>query len=173
MSDLSQRIATALNGVTPTLYQCGWLHVTLPRLDAGSERQSDTGATGKNLTEGININKGLLALGNVISALTDNKGKRHIPYRDSKLTRILQVRSCAACCLSGLTQNVRQGQRGACGGGGGGRGRKGALLSQETRLCLQKRSYNGCIHLLQQQSIKLHTGASLCILQCLELLSVL
>ena len=58
---------------------------------AGSERAKDTGATGNNLTEGININKGLLALGNVISALTDNKGRRHIPYRDSKLTRILQV----------------------------------------------------------------------------------
>lgn len=57
----------------------------------GSERAKDTGATGNNLTEGININKGLLALGNVISALTDNKGRRHIPYRDSKLTRILQV----------------------------------------------------------------------------------
>lgn len=58
---------------------------------AGSERAKDTGATGDQLTEGININKGLLALGNVISALTDRKGRRHIPYRDSKLTRILQV----------------------------------------------------------------------------------
>ncbi|KAL3154275.1 hypothetical protein ABBQ32_013766 [Trebouxia sp. C0010 RCD-2024] len=57
---------------------------------AGSERAKDTGATGDQLTEGININKGLLALGNVISALTDRKGRRHIPYRDSKLTRILQ-----------------------------------------------------------------------------------
>ncbi|DBA99762.1 hypothetical protein WJX82_005490 [Trebouxia sp. C0006] len=57
---------------------------------AGSERADDTGATGKQLAEGININKGLLALGNVISALTDRKGRRHIPYRDSKLTRILQ-----------------------------------------------------------------------------------
>ena len=60
--------------------------------DAGSERADDTGATGKQLAEGININKDLLALGNVISALTDRKGRRHIPYRDSKLTRILQVR---------------------------------------------------------------------------------
>ena len=58
---------------------------------AGSERAKDTGATGDQLAEGININKGLLALGNVISALTDRKGRRHIPYRDSKLTRILQV----------------------------------------------------------------------------------
>jgi len=41
---------------------------------------------------GININKGLLALGNVINALSE--GKAHVPYRDSKLTRMLQV--CAA-----------------------------------------------------------------------------
>ena len=61
------------------------------RYVAGSERAKDTGATGEQLAEGININKGLLALGNVISALTDRKGRRHIPYRDSKLTRILQV----------------------------------------------------------------------------------
>ena len=60
---------------------------------AGSERIKKTGAVGKQLSEGININKGLLALGNVISALTDEKrsaaGTGHIPYRDSKLTRIL------------------------------------------------------------------------------------
>ena len=43
------------------------------------------------MQEGISINRGLLALGNVISALTDDKKKEiHIPYRDSKLTRILQ-----------------------------------------------------------------------------------
>ena len=64
----------------------------------GSERAKDTGATGDQLAEGININKGLLALGNVISALTDRKGRRHIPYRDSKLTRILQV--TPACSTS-------------------------------------------------------------------------
>lgn len=43
---------------------------------------------------GIHINKGLLALGNVISALGDDKKRKegaHIPYRDSKLTRLLQV----------------------------------------------------------------------------------
>ena len=57
---------------------------------AGSERAKSTGATGAVLKEGININKGLLSLGNVISALTDEKGKAHVPYRDSKLTRILQ-----------------------------------------------------------------------------------
>lgn len=39
----------------------------------------------------MQINKGLLALGNVISALSEGAARRHIPYRDSKLTRILQV----------------------------------------------------------------------------------
>lgn len=57
---------------------------------AGSERIKKTGATGMLLKEGISINKGLLALGNVISALTEDSRKNaHIPYRDSKLTRIL------------------------------------------------------------------------------------
>ena len=56
---------------------------------AGSERQSKTGATGDRLKEGCQINLSLSALGNVISALVDGKGK-HIPYRDSKLTRLLQ-----------------------------------------------------------------------------------
>lgn len=58
---------------------------------AGSERAKRTGASGATLKEGISINKGLLCLGNVISALTDESKKvSHIPYRDSKLTRILQ-----------------------------------------------------------------------------------
>ena len=43
------------------------------------------------MKEGISINKGLLSLGNVISALTDENNRVfHVPYRDSKLTRILQ-----------------------------------------------------------------------------------
>ena len=50
-------------------------------------------AAGDRLKEGININYGLLVLGNVISALGDDARKGcHIPYRDSKLTRLLQVR---------------------------------------------------------------------------------
>jgi len=57
---------------------------------AGSERAKSTGATGDQFKEGVNINKGLLALGNVISSLTDPSKKGHVPYRDSKLTRILQ-----------------------------------------------------------------------------------
>lgn len=59
---------------------------------AGSERAKKTGATGVTLKEGININLGLLELGNVISALStiDRKQDQFITYRNSKLTRILQ-----------------------------------------------------------------------------------
>ncbi|XP_071811426.1 kinesin heavy chain-like isoform X2 [Apostichopus japonicus] len=56
---------------------------------AGSEKVSKTGAEGTVLDEAKNINKSLSALGNVISALAEGK-KSHIPYRDSKMTRILQ-----------------------------------------------------------------------------------
>lgn len=68
---------------------------------AGSERAKKTMATGQRMKEGISINQGLLALGNVISALGDEKkrGIVHVPYRDSKLTRMLQVLSRDACCL--------------------------------------------------------------------------
>ena len=57
---------------------------------AGSERQAKTGATGDRLKEATKINLSLSALGNVISALIDGKST-HVPYRDSKLTRLLQV----------------------------------------------------------------------------------
>ncbi|XP_048377531.1 kinesin-like protein KIF18B isoform X3 [Stegostoma tigrinum] len=58
---------------------------------AGSERANATKAQGARFREGANINRSLLALGNVINSLADNKAKRaHIPYRDSKLTRLLK-----------------------------------------------------------------------------------
>lgn len=62
---------------------------------AGSERASATNNTGQRMIEGANINKSLLALGNCITLLSDrNEGKgkniSHIPYRDSKLTRLLK-----------------------------------------------------------------------------------
>ncbi|KAG9307692.1 hypothetical protein G9A89_023257 [Geosiphon pyriformis] len=58
---------------------------------AGSERLKRTNAVGDRAKEGIAINGGLLALGNVISALGDESRKvTHVPYRDSKLTRLLQ-----------------------------------------------------------------------------------
>lgn len=56
---------------------------------AGSEKVGKTGATGQTLEEAKKINKSLSALGMVINSLTDGKST-HIPYRDSKLTRILQ-----------------------------------------------------------------------------------
>eukprot|EP00928_Gymnodinium_smaydae_P048831 TRINITY_DN32700_c0_g1_i1.p1 TRINITY_DN32700_c0_g1~~TRINITY_DN32700_c0_g1_i1.p1 ORF type:complete len:854 (-),score=225.24 TRINITY_DN32700_c0_g1_i1:44-2605(-) len=68
-------------------------HIRVGKLNmvdlAGSERPSKTGATGDRLKEGMSINLSLSALGNVISALVDGKSS-HIPYRDSKLTRLLQ-----------------------------------------------------------------------------------
>ncbi|XP_048335456.1 kinesin-like protein KIN-4A [Ziziphus jujuba] len=71
-------------------YFCAKLHL----VDlAGSERAKRTGSDGLRLKEGIHINRGLLALGNVISALGDEKKRKeglHVPYRDSKLTRLLQ-----------------------------------------------------------------------------------
>jgi len=58
---------------------------------AGSERLKRTQAVGETMKEGININCGLLALGNVISALGDPKRKAtHVPFRESKITRLLQ-----------------------------------------------------------------------------------
>jgi hypothetical protein len=62
---------------------------------AGSERMKKTGAVGERALEGIKINEGLLALGNVINALADEERiskekKVHVPYRQSKLTRLLQ-----------------------------------------------------------------------------------
>jgi len=68
-------------------------HIRVGKLNlvdlAGSERQSKTGATGVRLKEATKINLSLSALGNCISALVDGKST-HIPYRDSKLTRLLQ-----------------------------------------------------------------------------------
>lgn len=59
---------------------------------AGSERVSRTHNTGERFQESIRINTGLLALGNVVSALSDPKKRAggHIPYRDSKITRLLK-----------------------------------------------------------------------------------
>ena len=57
---------------------------------AGSERVAVTGATGERMAEAKRINQSLSALGNVIAALTDRRARSHIPYRDSKLTRILE-----------------------------------------------------------------------------------
>ncbi|EQC39679.1 hypothetical protein SDRG_03108 [Saprolegnia diclina VS20] len=69
--------------------ECRSLRSKLHFVDlAGSERQKKTLAEGLRFREGVNINKGLLALGNVMNALSEKKA--HVPYRDSKLTRLLQ-----------------------------------------------------------------------------------
>lgn len=69
-----------------------WLYFSL----ASSKHAFDHDAFPNNILihTGVHINKGLLALGNVISALGDEKKRKegaHVPYRDSKLTRLLQV----------------------------------------------------------------------------------
>lgn len=71
----------------------------------GSEKVSKTGATDLRLKEAQTINRSLLSLGNVIQALVDKK--KHVPYRDSKLTRLLQnsfggnsITSLILCCSS-------------------------------------------------------------------------
>lgn len=82
-------------------------HIRVGKLNlvdlAGSERQSKTGASGDRLKEATKINLSLSALGNVISTLVDGRSG-HIPYRDSKLTRLLQV--------SGLRKRRVRGKKG-------------------------------------------------------------
>ncbi|WRT66280.1 uncharacterized protein IL334_003233 [Kwoniella shivajii] len=80
---------------------------------AGSERLKRTAAQGDRMKEGISINSGLLALGNVISTLCDPvKAKGHVPYRDSKLTRMLQDSiggnslTTMIACISPIEANI-------------------------------------------------------------------
>ncbi|KAL2894618.1 Kinesin-like protein KIN-4A [Bienertia sinuspersici] len=84
---------------------------------AGSERAKRTGSDGMRFKEGVHINKGLLALGNVISALGDEKKRKeglHVPYRDSKLTRLLQdslggnSRTVMIACISPADINAEE-----------------------------------------------------------------
>ncbi|VVB06732.1 unnamed protein product [Arabis nemorensis] len=83
---------------------------------AGSEKADKTGAEGRVLEEAKTINKSLSALGNVINALTSGSSSKanHIPYRDSKLTRILQdalggnSRMALLCCCSPSNSNASE-----------------------------------------------------------------
>merc|ERR1711959_587289 len=86
---------------------------------AGSEKAGQTGASGDRLKEGAAINKSLSALGNVIEKLAekagDTKGKKIIiPYRDSKLTRLLQnalggsSKTIMICALSPASSNYEE-----------------------------------------------------------------
>ena len=83
-----EQMTTELNQGNKTQIKVGKLNL----VDlAGSERIRITGTTGQQLEESKKINKSLSCLGNVINALTDKKNKNnYIPYRDSKLTRLLQ-----------------------------------------------------------------------------------
>ncbi|XP_012933053.1 kinesin-like protein KIF18B isoform X2 [Heterocephalus glaber] len=73
---------------------------------AGSERASSTHAQGERLREGANINRSLLALISVLNALADTKGRRpHVPYRDSKLTRLLKD-SLGGNCRTVMIANI-------------------------------------------------------------------
>jgi kinesin family protein 18/19 len=77
---------------------------------AGSERASNTNNRGIRLVEGANINKSLLALGNCINALCDSQkgavgSKQHVPYRDSKLTRLLKD-SLGGNCRTVMIANI-------------------------------------------------------------------
>ncbi|XP_054797940.1 kinesin-like protein KIN-4A isoform X1 [Prosopis cineraria] len=105
------------NGLNESIndeYLCAKLHL----VDlAGSERAKRTGSDGLRFKEGIHINKGLLALGNVISALGDEKKRKegvHVPYRDSKLTRLLQdslggnSRTVMIACISPADINAEE-----------------------------------------------------------------
>ncbi|KAI4989186.1 hypothetical protein ZWY2020_036503 [Hordeum vulgare] len=80
---------------------------------AGSERASQTAASGMRLKEGSHINKSLLTLGKVIRQLSGGRNG-HIPYRDSKLTRILQsslggnARTAIICTMSPAHSHVEQ-----------------------------------------------------------------
>ncbi|EFJ17816.1 hypothetical protein SELMODRAFT_2601, partial [Selaginella moellendorffii] len=81
---------------------------------AGSERVKKTRADGDRFSEGVHINRGLLALGNVISALGADKKRGHVPYRDSKLTRLLQdslggnSHTTMIACISPAASNAEE-----------------------------------------------------------------
>ncbi|UYV69118.1 KIF4A [Cordylochernes scorpioides] len=79
---------------------------------AGSERVKKSGSTGQRFTESVKINQSLLALGNVIGGLCDHRP--HVPYRDSKLTRLLQdalggnSRTLIVACISPLPEDAEE-----------------------------------------------------------------
>jgi hypothetical protein len=81
---------------------------------AGSERIKKTGAKGDRQLEGIHINKSLMTLGQVVSALADGRNRRKPPYRDSKLTRLLQdslggnSRTIMMACVSPADYNIEE-----------------------------------------------------------------
>ncbi|KAI9031278.1 kinesin-domain-containing protein [Hyaloraphidium curvatum] len=86
--------------------QATWKTAILSIIDlAGSERASATKNRGERLREGAKINRSLLALGNCINALCKSVHSRHIPYRDSKLTRLLKF-SLGGNCKVVMIANI-------------------------------------------------------------------
>lgn len=78
---------------------------------AGSERASKTDNSGQRLKEGANINRSLLALGNCITALADKNRKGHVPFRDSKMTRLLKDSlggNCRTVMIANISPSHRQ-----------------------------------------------------------------
>ena len=81
---------------------------------AGSERANKSGTSGQSLKEGSFINKSLLTLGTVISNLSEGKSLKHIPYRNSKLTRLLSsalggnAKTCMITCISPASGNIQE-----------------------------------------------------------------
>lgn len=107
-----RRVRYETDGTLRDRVTCSKLHfVDL----AGSERLKRTNVSGERARESISINSGLLALGNVISALGDEtKRATHVPYRDSKLTRLLQdslggnSRTVMIACVSPSSDNYNE-----------------------------------------------------------------
>jgi hypothetical protein len=81
---------------------------------AGSERSNKAGTSGQSLKEGSYINKSLLTLGTVIANLSEDKPAAHIPYRNSKLTRLLasalggNAKTCMVACISPARSNAHE-----------------------------------------------------------------
>ncbi len=81
---------------------------------AGSERANKSGTSGQSLKEGSFINKSLLTLGTVIANLSEGGSNQHIPYRNSKLTRLLSTalggnaKTCMISCISPAASNLME-----------------------------------------------------------------
>ena len=107
---ITVEMSVPVDGTTESHIKVGKLHL----VDlAGSERQAKTMATGDRLKEAAKINLSLSCLGNVIAALVDGKSS-HIPYRDSKLTRLLQdslggnSKTCMLAAISPASYNLEE-----------------------------------------------------------------
>ena len=106
--------------LSPGPGECPYVNAKFHLVDlAGSERNKKTDATGQRFREAVHINSGLLVLGNVINALAErdhkhSKGRTHVPYRDSKLTRLLQdslggnAKTCMVACVSTADSSLEE-----------------------------------------------------------------